>query len=215
VLDRRPVSTAKGRGYTMKRTRLLILAVGLLALGSSSLADTIDPVIGVKGAGGGSTRWLGFTVVTFLPGQTGVSCVRGTCSYSTPQNNPFFITSGSITDFAYAFSQSQNIGFSVFADSVFQTKTVVRDVNSAFPLVFLSGGTILPAPTCTICGVRGFAATSNTIVGDFLLDLGGVKQGTIVGIASNIPIPVPEPATVLLLGSGLGALALRRRNKGR
>jgi hypothetical protein len=196
----------------MKRTKLLILAVALLALGTSAFADPIDPAIGVKGGGGGSTLWLGFTTVTFLPGQTGVTCAGGTCSYTTPQNNPFFIASGSITDFAYLFSQPQNIGFSVFPDSVFQTLTVVNGVSSRFPLAFLSGGTILPAPTCIEC-LTTFAPASNTIVGDFLLELGGVKQGTTVLMASNIPIPVPEPATALLLVSGLGALALRRRSK--
>ena len=195
----------------MKWTRLLVLAVALLALGGSTLADTIDPAIGVKGGGTGSTLWTGSTTVVFLPGQTGVTCVGATCSYTTPNTNPFFINTGSITDFAYAFNQSQNIGFSVAPGSVFPTLTIINNVGSANPLAFLSGGTIFPAPSCTICA---FASTSNTVFGDFVLQMSGVNLGTVASVASNVPIPTTEPGTILLLGSGLSIFALRlRRNK--
>ena len=204
---------------TWGRIRLVALALILVAnvamLASPVKADAVDPAIGVRGGGGGSTLWgsgngTGSTTILFAPTTAGVTCLFGICTYTTPSNNPFFITSGSITDFQFSFNQSQFIGFSIFPGSQFNTLTVQNGVNSPNPIAFLSGGTILPAPTCTICLLSSTATSSSTIVGDFLLTAFGVVQGTSMTITSNVPLPVPEPASIGLVLAGLGALGARK-----
>jgi len=188
----------------------LAVALFLLLAGSVAKANTIDPAIGVQGNGTGSTLWTGSLVVVFQPTTAGVTCdTSGMCNYNTPTSNPFFIETGSITSFEYSFNQSQNTGFSTAAGNQFPILFIQNDVNTANPIAFLSGGTILPSSP-----ILFLATTSNTIVGDFLLASDGVVQGTIETITSNVA-PAPEPGTIILLASGLGAFGLRRlrRNK--
>jgi hypothetical protein len=189
----------------MKISRVVIFAAALLVFTGVASADTVDPAIGVKG-GGGSLPWAGSVTVLFEPGQDGVSCSGGLCSYDTTTGEvgAYFITGGSITDFAYSFSQSQNTGFSKTGDNVFPDLTIVNDVNTANPLAFLSGGTILPADSC----IEGCGA--NTISGDFALEAFDVVQGTVGTFTSNVPIPAPEPTSAVMLISGLGILGLRK-----
>jgi hypothetical protein len=191
--------------------RLFIAAAALLvvSLAASNVAkaDTTDPAIGVKG-GCCSVPWTGTFTVIFEPvaegGTPGVNCFSGVCSYdSNNTEQAFFITTGSITNFDYAFSRSQNTGFSVATDSVFTMITIINDVSSPNPEAILSGGTILPpCPSCD-------TTPPNTIAGDFALEVSGVLQGTTGTITSNVPIP--EPGTIVLMASGLGVAAWRRR----
>ncbi len=203
----------------MKLTRLLMMAAAVLIFSSGiALADVVDPVIGVKGGGGGSILWgdgtgAGSISIFFDPITPGVTCSGGVCDYVTPSSGlfgPFFITSGSITDFEYSFDQLQNTGFSVAADSVFPTLTILNDVSSSNPIAFLSGGSITPAPIITLTLFSPLISASNSVSGDFLLEAAGVVEGTTGTFTSNVPLPVPEPASIALMLSGLGALGVRR-----
>jgi len=141
-----------------------------------------------------------------------VTCSGGVCDYVTPFDNPFFINSGSITDFQFSFDQSQNVGFSVAGDSAFPLFLVQpgHDVGSSNPIAFLFGGSITPAPIITLTLFSPLISASNSVSGDFLLEAAGVVEGTTGTFTSNVPLPVPEPASIALMLSGLGALGVRR-----
>ena len=161
----------------------------------------------------GDGTGAGSISIFFDPSTPGVTCSGGVCDYVTPSSGlfgPFFITSGSITDFEYSFDQLQNTGFSVAADSVFPTLTILNDVSSSNPIAFLSGGSITPAPIITLTLFSPLISASNSVSGDFLLEAAGVVEGTTGTFTSNVPLPVPEPASITLMLSGLGAIGVRR-----
>jgi hypothetical protein len=187
-------------GAFVKILRCLLILCILGLSSSAALANGIpDPGLGVKG-GTGSTLWPGSVTFTINPTTTGSDCsAETTCNFISPA---FFINTGTITNFDFNFATTPQItGFSVLADSVFPTLTIVNATTEAI----LSGGTISPACDCS--------NTANHIFGDFYFELQGVLNPTVVTITSNVP--VPEPGTMILMLSGLGAMGLRRlrRNK--
>jgi hypothetical protein len=188
----------------MKFYRYLVLATALAMLGGLAAADTIDPVIGVKG-GSGSFLWPG--TLAFTINNTNSSC-DGETSVCTGFVSPVFFSATTITSFDFAFDRSQpsagpgsNQGFMLDPSSIFPTLTVKFGSSAANPEAVLSGGTILPCPLVEgTCGNYNF---------EFALAISGVFDGSVVTVTSA----VPEPGTMILLGSGLAAVGLRRLRK--
>jgi len=173
-----------------------LLALIFLGLASSvTLADGIDPALGVKGDGDASP-WTGTLTVLMSPDTVGVSCTEGFCNYISQT----FDSNVNITNLDYLFSQSQgtpeNNPFSVVEGSIFPILTIISDVNTANPEAILSGG--------IICAIKSEECPGGTI--DFYLETDGAVEGTTVTYTSN----VAEPGTLILMLSGFGAFGLRR-----
>jgi hypothetical protein len=177
----------------MKVYRFLILAAAAAIFSCAAMADTIDPAIGVKGAGG-SMQWTGSATFLIADGQPGASC-DGPCDFTSPT----FFSEVNLTSFDLVFDIVQG-PFSPLEGSAFpNVDTIVPGLVAR-----LSGGTIFPP-----CDGECFP-TSNQIFGDFAFTLQGVVNGSTVTISTT---PVPEPGTMILLGSGLAAMGLRRRRR--
>jgi hypothetical protein len=199
-----------GRETIMKFARLLMLAGAIAVFSGVALADTVDPVIGVKG-GTGSVLWTGSEVFNVSSdsssGNGSTSCQNGICNFTSE----VFFAGINLTNFDYLFSRSQNIGFSVADNSVFTMLQIISGVDSAHPEAILSGGLIVPPPPP--CTEGCLFASTNTLT-EFQLEMNGVIDGTSVTVTSNVS-PVPEPGTIALLGSGLVGIGLRRLRRNR
>jgi hypothetical protein len=175
---------------------LILTILGLSS--SATMADGIDPALGVKGTDPVPTLWPGS--VTFTINSDDASCDT-TCNFTS---GAFFINTGTITNFDFKFDTGQG-PFTALEGSAFP---IVMTVVPGFEAL-LSGGTIFPGSPC----FEGCA--SNEIFGDFVFEMDGVTLGsngeTNVTVTSN----VPEPASIILMLTGLGAMGLRRlrRNK--
>jgi PEP-CTERM motif len=184
-------------GAPVKSLRCCLILILLGLSSSAALANSIpDPGLGVRGDPLLThTLWTGSVVFT-INSDTALCDV--TCNFTS---GPFFINAGTIHNFDFSFDRLQIGIFTALADSAFPTVTTVTPFREAI----LSGGTIFPACDCS--------NTTNQIFGDWVFEMTGVVNGSVVTVTSNVP--TPEPGTMILLLSGLGAVGLRRlrRNK--
>jgi len=184
------------REVAVKRTGMIVICAVVLLCAGAAQADTIDPVIIVRGASG-SIPITGPTVILTYLNQPG--CTNQTYLIPNISPNPLPGMACSLINMTNAAIAS--ITFNITSAQLpltLQCATLCSSFTST-----VTGGTAIftfspPIPT---------AQPFNEIGVDFI----NFAAGTTIAVTATA---VPEPGTIGLLLTGLGAIAARRRRLG-